>query len=341
MTSPTIPNGFTIGILGAGQLARMFALRAIQYGVRCRFYAQSKDDPACELGDYVVGHFSEKGKLIDFAHHCDLVTLENEFLTAETLKAVQLQSGTPIYPAPDAYSLIETKLKQKELMEKIDIPVVPYKQVHTWEDCLNFLNDHGSAVLKASFGGYDGYGNLDLNKDDEQAFINFKKNNPDLYVEAKVQLKKEWAVMIGCRGEQVVSYPACETVQKEHKCDYVLVERQGHEELRSKLKSFAEKIGAQLNTRGIFAFEFFETADGNLYFNESAPRPHNSHHYTQDAANIDQFQLLLLTLLNWKIPELEVGSDAVMGNLLGKTGDDFSLGSPELEGNVRIHLYAK
>lgn len=341
MVNKALPADFTIGIIGAGQLARMFALSAAEMGIKCRFYAQSKNDPACIVGDFVLGELDERDKLVAFAHDCDIVTLENEFISGELLEEVRLKSGTPIFPSPDSYQKIESKVSQKKLMEELGIPVVGFNEVETWEDCLKFMSTHSPAVLKAVTGGYDGYGNMDLTEDSKDEFEKFKAKNSKVYIEHKVKLKTEWAVLIGCREDQIVSYPACETVQKDHKCDYVLMKRDENSELRVKLKEYAEKIGKALSTRGIFAFEFFELEDGSLVFNESAPRPHNSHHYTQNACNVDQFRLLLLCLLNWELPVPEVLHDAVMGNLLGKRGEEFTPGEAALDGRVHLHLYGK
>ncbi len=112
----------------------MFGARVLQLGLKCKFYAQSEDDPACAIGNYIVGPLDDETKIIAFANDCDFITLENEFISAKSLSKIQLQSGTPIFPSPSAYQKIETKPAQKKLMEELEIPVAPYRVVKSWKE---------------------------------------------------------------------------------------------------------------------------------------------------------------------------------------------------------------
>jgi len=156
----SIKAEFTLGFLGGGQLARMSAYQAYRFGIQTAVYRSgSTPEPMDFVSPFIsIGAFADEKKLIDFAKSCDVVTLENEFLESDLLKHIRDKSGTPIYPSPETFELIENKWIEKETFRKARIPVTPYRFIKNNTDIESFGNAFGwPFVLKSSKGGYDGY----------------------------------------------------------------------------------------------------------------------------------------------------------------------------------------
>src|SRR5699024_4773085 len=153
---------FKLGFLGAGQLAKMSGLQAARYGMQtAAFSNRSEDEPLQFTTPHsATGSFETADDMIAFAKNCDVLTLENEFIESKLLAEVQDESGTPVYPSPDSFSLIENKLIEKQTFEDAGIPVTPYAPIENEDDIKSFADTYGwPFVMKSSKGGYDGYGN--------------------------------------------------------------------------------------------------------------------------------------------------------------------------------------
>jgi 5-(carboxyamino)imidazole ribonucleotide synthase len=316
---------FRLGFLGAGQLARMSALQAFRYGMQTGAFSNRGETEPLELltPHSATGSFESVEDLTKFAKTCDVLTLENEFIDSQILAGVQNNSGTPIYPSPKTFSLIENKLIEKQTFENAGIPVTPYAPINNTDDINHFVNEYGFPfVLKSSKGGYDGYGNetaADMN-DARTAFKNLggEKGHPIL-AEAFVDFTKELAVQVARNKSGYVVYPCCETVQKEHICVAVQSPAPVDEEIRKKTQELAVKATEAIDGIGIFAYEFFLTSDGGLLLNESAPRPHNSGHYTIEGCITSQFENHVRAVAGLPLGSPGLRKPAVvMINLLGE-----------------------
>ena len=171
----SLETGFTIGFLGAGQLARMSALQAFRYGIRVASFSDRDETEPLEFMTPKIfkGDFTNADSMVEFAKSCDVITLENEFIDSDILFELREKSGTPIYPSPETFELIENKEIEKITFQEAGIPVTPSRIVSSPEDILNFADEFGWPVmLKSSKGGYDGYGNRTAEKasDAEDAF---------------------------------------------------------------------------------------------------------------------------------------------------------------------------
>jgi 5-(carboxyamino)imidazole ribonucleotide synthase len=324
MTKP-LSTTFKIGFFGAGQLARMSSLKVFELGMQVAVYS---DRPENEPVQFMTPHtfsgsFDDVNEMVEFAKTCDLITLENEFIDSEILKAVQEQSGTPIYPSPESFALIENKLIEKQTFEEAGIPVTPYALIKNKEDLKSFGDNHGwPYLLKSSKGGYDGYGNETV-KSPEEAFTAFDKlggnNGRDIVAEAFVDFTHELAVQVARNKTGHVVYPCCETVQENHINVAVKSPAQVDEKVRQRAQQLAIAATEAIDGKGIFAYEFFLTKDGELLMNESAPRPHNSGHYTIEGAITSQFENHVRAVCDLPLGSTELRKPAVvMINLLGK-----------------------
>lgn len=340
-----------LGFLGAGQLARMSSLQAFRYGIQVGVFS---DRPENEPVQFMTpfsesGSFDSVNDLVKFARSCDVLTLENEFINSEILENVQSTSGTPIYPSPKSFSLIENKLIEKQTFESAGIPVTPYALVRNEAELKAFGDKHGwPFMLKSSKGGYDGYGNETANNL-EEALAGFDKlggnKGHDIVSEAFADFTHELAVQVARNETGHVVYPCCETVQENHICVAVKSPAPVDEVIRKDAQKLALKATEAIDGKGIFAFEFFLQPDGKLLLNESAPRPHNSGHYTIEGCVTSQFENHVRAVLGMPLGSAGLRRPAVaMINLLGTDRRDAQVDiSKEAlgAGDGHLHVYGK
>ncbi len=295
------------------------------------------------------GSFDSVDDLVKFARSCDVLTLENEFINSEILKEVQSESGTPIYPSPESFALIENKLIEKQTFEKAGIPVTPYALVQNEAELESFGDKHGwPFMLKSSKGGYDGYGNETVN-DLNEALEGFKKlggdKGHDIVAEAFADFTHELAVQVARNETGYVVYPCCETVQENHICVAVKSPAPVDTDIQENAQKLALKATEAIDGKGIFAFEFFLQPDGKLLLNESAPRPHNSGHYTIEGCVTSQFENHVRAVLGLPLGSAGLRKPAVaMINLLGTDRRDAQIDiSKEALGTAdgHLHVYGK
>ncbi len=313
-----------LGFLGAGQLARMSALQAFRFGIQVAVYSdRSENEPVQFMTPFSYnGSFDDVDKMVEFAKTCDVITLENEFINSSVLRKVQKESGTPIYPSPESFALIENKLIEKQTFENAGIPVTPYKLVKDSVDFTDFGKKYGwPFLLKSSKGGYDGYGNKTVHNLTEAAKA-FEAlgghEGHDIIAEAFVEFTHELAVQVARNETGSVVYSCCETVQENHICVAVLAPAPVEDAIQKKAQELAVQATEAIDGKGIFAFEFFLTKNGEVLLNESAPRPHNSGHYSIEGCISSQFENHVRAVLGLPLASTKMTEPAaVMINLLG------------------------
>jgi 5-(carboxyamino)imidazole ribonucleotide synthase len=341
-----------LGILGSGQLARMTALAASELGIITYIYcSESEVSPAEHVASKTFkGKLSDKLEIIKFCEKCDFVTLENEFIDQDILNAIDSQFPNRLFPNSKTFNCIGDKISEKESFQKAGIKVVPFSPIQNIDDVVAFTKIHGyPVVLKSAKGGYDGYGNCTIkNKSDIGASIFKLKANDSarsLLVEAFIPYVAELAIMIARNKNEMVTYPIAHTMQENHICHYVSVPATLPKNSEAEIIENAKKAMIAIDAIGIFAFEFFLTVDGDLYLNESAPRPHNSGHYTIEGTITGQFHNHVRSVLNLPLGKTDLRSPHIMMlNLLGtqngpaelKNANDF-LKIPD----GHLHLYGK
>ncbi len=352
----------TIGFLGAGQLARMSAAVVMRLGMRAAVYSGSATDADRHPGlkpefaaslqplEWMTplrypGRFDDEEALVRFARQCDVITLENEFLDGELLLRVRDRSGTPMWPSPESFLKLESKWLEKESFRKAGIPVTPYAKIASIRDMEAFGEAHGYPfVLKSSKGGYDGYGNRTVRgrEDMSEAFSSLGGDaGHELIAEAFIPFHKELAVQVARNHTGHVVYPCCETIQQGHICKTVIAPAPVDPLLAVEAQRLALQAIEAVDGIGLFAFEFFLTDDGRLYLNESAPRPHNSGHYTIEGCIISQFENHVRAVAGLPLGPADMRAPAaVMENLLGlRDGPAVAEVPDELWGSKETHLH--
>lgn len=348
----SLEKGFTLGFLGAGQLARMSALQAFRYGMQiASFSDRSETEPLeCMTPSIFKGSFDDTDSMIDFANSCDVITLENEFIDSQVLFELRERTGTPIYPSPETFELIENKEIEKVTFQEADIPVTPSQLVRSPKEIESFADEHGWPVmLKSSKGGYDGYGNRTVKNpgDTKAAFDELGgSDGRDILAESFVDFTHELAVQVArSKDGKTVVYPCVETVQEDHICVAVKAPAQINPVLAKEAQRLAKLAVESINGVGIFAFEFFLTTDGQILLNETAPRPHNSGHYSIEGCITSQFENHVRAVTGLPLGATDlVKPSVVMINLLGtheRTARvDFAEDAMGLQ-NGHLHIYGK
>ena len=338
----------TLGILGSGQLARMTAIEALRYGFDVIVFCSDKEkSPASHVASETIkGEVTDEKALNLFMEKCDIVTLENEFIDQSILSFIDHKFPQKLYPSSHTFSLIGDKLTEKNQFQKAGIKVVPFKKVSNKDDVLNFIEEHSlPIVIKSTKGGYDGYGNVTVKSiaEIDNAILKLKG---ELIAEAFIPFEKELAVIVARnKSGDIKTYPIAFTKQENHICHFVEVPAPVNLHTEKEITAIAIKAMESLEAVGVFAFEFFLTSKGELYLNESAPRPHNSGHYSIEGSITSQFQNHVRAVFDLPLGETTLKAPHVlMLNLLGTQNGEAQLQPLNEFLNVQnghLHLYGK
>ncbi len=338
-----------IGILGGGQLAQMLTQAAASLGLETAIFERSADSPAARLTQHeIVGAWDDQAAQERFAGLCDLVTLENEFVDAGILQRLE-SLGLPVHPGSTCLAAIQDKLRQKQKLAEAGLPLPHFASVADMADLREKIAEFGlPLVLKARRDGYDGYGNATIRSldDVEPAWQRLGAGGRALLVEAFVPFERELAVMVlrGHDGE-LRSYPVVETVQQNHICHVVRAPAALPAEVLARAEALATQAVDLMGGVGVFGVEMFQLADGSVLYNEMAPRPHNSGHYTIEACETSQFENHLRAVLGWPLGTTAMRSPAaVMVNTLGRregpVGPEHARPALAVAG-AALHFYGK
>ena len=340
----------TLGIIGGGQLARMTAQAAAQFGCAVVILERQPEFPATGLATRtVLGDWNDPDSLLELASLVDVVTLENEFVDADAL-AVLEQQGHNLWPSSATMRLVQDKLIQKQTLAATGLPVPRMRPVERIADVAAVAAEWGfPLLLKARRNAYDGKGNATLRSltDLEVAWhkLGGHSGNP-LFVEQFCPFTHELAVIVtrGIAGE-AVTYPVVETVQRDHVCHVVRAPAPVAPEIAGRAADLARRAVCAVEAVGSFGVEMFLTRDGELLINELAPRVHNSGHYTIEACVCSQFENHVRAVLGWPLgsPALRAPA-AVMINLLANAngpGTPQGLAEALRVDGAHVHLYGK
>jgi 5-(carboxyamino)imidazole ribonucleotide synthase len=339
-----------LGIIGGGQLARMTGIAALRLGCDILVLEKSADSPAARLARRsITGDWDDEVTVVGFAAEADVVAIENEFVASSSLEAIA-RAGHRVYPTAGTMELVQDKLRQKETLRAAGIAVPAFAATPD----LAALERVGASfgfpfVLKARRNGYDGRGNATVRsagdlKSGWQTLGGDRGNA--LYAEAFCPFVRELAVIV-TRGRDggIATYPAVETVQKNHVCHVVRAPAPVSDEIASRAMDLARRAIIAVNGVGSWGVEMFLTADGSLLINELAPRVHNSGHYTIEACVCSQFENHVRALFGWPLGSTAMTAPAaVMVNLLGtEPGPGLPAGLSDALAvpGAHVHIYGK
>jgi 5-(carboxyamino)imidazole ribonucleotide synthase len=345
--TPILP-GSTIGIVGGGQLGRMFAMEARRMGYRVVVWDPAADSPAAAIADEtIVAPFHDAEAALELARRSDVVTLEWENADVDTLRA--LEAVVPVRPGPGVLEVAQHRIREKDAARRLGVPTADYRAVDSLDDLHAALNEVGvPAVLKTARGGYDGKGQAVIRDpaEAEAAFRSVAPEGAELILEAFVRFRMEISVVCarGPSGE-IVCFPVGENEHRGGILHSTVAPARISPELAEEARRIACALAEGLEVVGLLAVEMFVGEDDVIRMNEIAPRPHNSGHYTWEACPASQFEQQLRAVCGLPLGSAELLRPAAMVNLmgddagtgLGRAGTADMMAVPM----AALHLYGK
>ena len=341
MSSKCIWPRVTVGIIGGGQLGKMMTQKAKKLGFTVIVLDPAERSPAGQIADReIVGGFYDEGALRFLSEQCDVLTYDIEHIATDVLIKLE-DEGVAIHPSPRLLEIIQDKLVQRRHLERNGIPQPRFEQADD-PDAATLAAFGYPLVQKIRKGGYDGRGVAILKSPHDKPF------EGESLLEELVPIDKELAVMVArSQDGDVRAYPAVEMEfdQRANILDLLLAPARIPAETAERVRALAIDTAKALGGAGIFGVEMFLATDGRLLVNEVAPRPHNSGHYTFEAAVTSQFEQHIRAVVGLPLGSTEQMRPAVMLNLLGGDGagpvtaDGFAE-ALAIEG-VSVHIYGK
>lgn len=324
-----------IGILGAGQLARMLALAGYPLGLEFVFLDPSADACATPLGRHLHGDYANPRLLAELADSADIVTYEFENVPARV--ADYLSNRTRVHPSPDALAVAQDRLLEKNFFRSLGIRTPAYEAADdpsALERAMTFIGY--PAILKSRTQGYDGKGQSLLTTAADLPAAWRKLDGVPAIVEARVPFDREVSI-IGVRNTKgdTAFYPLSENL---HRGGILRVARNCTDDpLQAPAEEYCRRLLEKLRYVGVLALELFDMG-GQLIANEFAPRVHNSGHWTIEGAATSQFENHLRAVLGWPLGKTSARGHSAMVNFIGGLPRPETLA--ELD-HVHLHWYHK
>ncbi|HWK44433.1 MAG TPA: 5-(carboxyamino)imidazole ribonucleotide synthase [Stellaceae bacterium] len=335
-----LPPGSIIGILGGGQLGRMAAMAAARLGYRTHIFTNEAGSPGTLVTPFVTeAAFDDEAALARFAAAVDVITYETENIPFETLDL--LAKLKPVRPSPTVLKITQDRLREKDYLHSIDVATAPYREVTSAAALARAVRDLGhSAVLKTVRMGYDGKGQVMLGPDTDHKKAWATMGGEIGILEGFVDYTCEISVIVarGTNGA-IATYVPVENQHANHILETTIVPARVTPEIAMRAEAVARHIAERLDVVGILAVEMFVTQQHEILVNELAPRPHNSGHWTIDAATTSQFEQLVRAICGLPLGSADRHSDAVMRNLIGPDVEKWR--ETLNDATLKLHLYGK
>lgn len=346
MSGPATPilPGATLGVLGGGQLGRMFTHAAQAMGYRVLVLDPGDNPPAAQAADdHLRADYDDAAALATLAERCAAVTVEFENVPAESL--AWLAAHCRLAPGPEPVAIARDRIREKSFLHDHGIATAPFAVITDSSDVASALEVVGTpARMKTATLGYDGKGQVGVD-DPVVADAAFQElGRVPCVLERQVELHMELSVVLA-RGSDgtTTPFPAVENVHRDGILHTTLLPARTDDAVRAEAETLARRVAEALDYQGILAVEFFLTRDGALLVNEIAPRPHNSGHITQNACATSQFEQQVRMLCGLPAGDPGPLSPGGMLNLLGERWRD---GEPRWDAVLadpatHLHLYGK
>jgi 5-(carboxyamino)imidazole ribonucleotide synthase len=343
VTSAILP-GSTIGVLGSGQLGRMFAIAARRMGYRVHTLSPDTDTPTGQVADVeITAAYDDLDAIRAFVRGVDVVTFEFENIPAASVDAAA--AYVPVHPSAQVLHTTQHRLREKTFLAQRGYPVTRFRPVRGCDELLAALREVGlPAVLKTAGFGYDGKGQSTIASPADVEPALQALGEQEGVLEAFVDFEREVSV-VGARSldGSFAHYGVIDNTHRRHILDLSVAPAAVSPPIAREAVDIARSLIEQLEVVGVLCVEFFLTRDGKLLVNELAPRPHNSGHFTFDACITSQFEQQLRAVCGLPLGSTEQVRPAAMANLLG---DLWQHGEPDWAAacafpQVKLHLYGK
>jgi 5-(carboxyamino)imidazole ribonucleotide synthase len=336
--------GARLGMLGGGQLGQMFTVAARTMGYRVTVLDPDPDSPAGGIADlHLCAAYQDQAALRQMGESCQVVTTEFENVPAAALEF--LRSLCPVRPSAAALAIAQDRIAEKSFARDQGIDTARFSYITTAADLAGALREVGTpALLKTSRLGYDGKGQaaVDSLADAERAFESFGR--VPCILEERLTLEREVSVVLARSASgEIATFPVGENRHEAGILDTSVVPAGISSALADQARRYAVTLASALDYVGVLGVELFVVAGDRILFNEMAPRPHNSGHYSQDACITDQFEQQVRAVCGLPLGDTSLLSPVCMVNLLGNL---WSGGEPRWERalahpRARLHLYGK
>ncbi|MCH7343066.1 5-(carboxyamino)imidazole ribonucleotide synthase [Pelomonas sp. CA6] len=347
-SSPLLPGEAVLGVMGGGQLGRMFVHAAQALGYHCVVLDPDADSPAGAVAqEHLRAGYLDEAALDALAQRCDAITTEFENVPAQALQ--RLAQTRTVAPGAACVAICQDRAEEKAHFVRSGVPCAPYAVLRGAADVAAVPDALLPGILKTSRMGYDGKGQRRV-ADRAQLAAAFAELGVDCVLEQLLPLRLELSVIVA-RGADgaVVSYPVQQNLHRDGILAVTEVPApQADEALQREARAAAAAIAAGMGYVGVLCVEFFVLQDGRLVVNEMAPRPHNSGHYTMNACDVSQFEMQVRAMAGLPLREPRLHSPVVMLNLLGDLWFDAAgrERTPDWAGvlalpGAALHLYGK
>jgi len=341
---PILPPAM-LGILGGGQLGRMFAMAAKAMGYGVTVLDPDANAPAAAFADVHLQYaYNDHIALRELAETCAAVTTEFENVNAESMR--WLAQHIPVSPSADCVAIAQDRIKEKSWISKAGLATAPYLALETVDDLNHDLAAYLPGILKTARLGYDGKGQVRVATAAEARAAYADLGGQPCVLEKMLPLNGEVSVIVArSNAHEVAVFPLAENQHSKGILDVSIVPARVAEGLAETACTMAVQLAAALDYIGVLAVEFFVLEGDTLVINEMAPRPHNSGHYTIDACLTSQFEQQVRTMCGLHPGSTQLLSPVVMVNLLGdawkENGAEPSWQVLMQAPNAKLHLYGK
>ena len=306
----------TIGIIGGGQLGQMMAMAAQYMGHKVITLDPNPNCSAAKVSDeLIVAPYDDVENLLRLAYACDVITYEFENVSAKALHEIE-----GCVRIPQGIRLLEItqnrRFEKEFLTNEAKVNVAPWQLVDSAEKLPETVTR--KQVLKTTTGGYDGHGQVVLNADKDLSAAKSLTELSECVLEDFISFEREISVIISGNGHEYVVFPLAENEHRENILHQTISPARISAEITENAYKIATSIAEKLELSGVLCVEMFLTADGQIYVNELAPRPHNSGHFTIEACDFNQFDLHIKGILGEALPEPKLLKPAIMLNVLGQ-----------------------
>jgi len=342
--SRVIAPGAALGVLGGGQLGRMFAIAARRMGYRVHTFSPDDDSPTGQVADLeVTASYEDLDALRTFARGVEVVTFEFENVPIEAIDAVEALA--PVRPSGVALHTAQQRAREKTFLADRGVPTAAFAPAATLDELWDAVARVGTpAVIKTAAFGYDGKGQHKVATPADVEHVWTAIGHQAAVVEKFINLQAEISIVAarGVDGE-VAAFAPFENRHRNHILDLTTVPAAIPAPVAQQAAEITRTILEELQYVGVLCVEFFVSTDGELLVNELAPRPHNSGHLTFDAAVTSQFEQQVRAVCGLPLGSADIPRPAAMANLLGDLWVD---GEPNWAAacrftDVKLHLYGK
>lgn len=346
MNHHVVKPGQTLGLIGGGQLGRMFTQSAQKMGFRVTVLDPDPNSPAAQVGAIpIVGQWDDPTGLKKMAASTKVVTVEFENISARSLHRLE-KMGVQCRPGWKGLWISQNRIREKRFLDSLMCPLPKWSEIRTDEDLKSAALKVGfPLIIKTASEGYDGKGQKKAESPDELAMAWHALGQRPCVAESIVPFQAELSIIIGrdCYGNTACHGPIWNH-HTNHILDWSLYPSPFGPIITQEATRIARKIVEKLGHIGLMTVELFLTNDGQLIVNELAPRPHNSGHWTIEGSPTSQFDQQTRILAGWTVGETFSETPACMANLLGDVwtnGEPDWAGAIALDRGVKLHLYGK